>query len=432
MTKGGLHIGINAVHGREQEVYVPEDYRFRHIYVVGKTGTGKTTLLLNMIKSDIDAGKGVGVIDPHGDLVRDKILPIIPEHRIDDVILFDPTDFDHPIGFNMLQVHSEIERRQIMNEITATLRRLFEQWSSDINTLFRNSVTTLLADRSQTYTLLDIRKLITDDYFRSEILERIDDEYLEEFWAEDFEGMRRTTVPAVKRRLSTLLGQPEVRAVLGQRETTFSVREMMDSNKIFLANIPRGELGEEVSTLFGGLLVSKIQLTAMARASQVEEARVPFYFYVDEFQNFTNESFDIILSEARKYRLCLTMAHQFIAQLSDSIREAVLGNVGAIISFELGVKDATSLAKELNGFTVDNILDLPKYHAYTRVGRARDAFSMRTYPAPQVTADLSAEIRRRSREKYCGKPEPRKAKPKPDEHAPQQKQEEDDEDKWFQ
>ena len=430
MTKDGLLIGINAVHGKEQEVYVPADYRFRHIYVVGKTGTGKTTLLLNMIKSDIDAGKGVGVIDPHGDLVRDKILPIIPEHRIDDVILFDPTDFDHPIGFNMLQVHSEVERRLVNNEITATLRRLFEQWSNDINTLFRNSAATLLADRSQTYTLLDIRKLITDDYFRYDILERIDDEYLQEFWAEDFEGMQRTTVPAVKRRLSTLLGQPEVRAVLGQRETTFNVREMMDGNKIFLANIPRGELGEEVSTLFGGLLVSKIQLTAMARASQVEAARVPFHLYVDEFQNFTNESFDIILSEARKYRLCLTMAHQFTAQLSESIREAVFGNVGTIISFELGVKDATSLAKELNGFTVDNILDLPNYHAYTRIGRARDAFSMRTYPPPQVATDFSAEIRRRNRERYCRKPEPKKVKPKPDEVTV--KQEQDDEDKWFQ
>jgi len=402
VTAGGLPIGVNEVFGQSQEVYVPEDFRFRHIYVVGKTGTGKTTLLLNMIKSDVDAGKGVGLIDPHGDLVE-KVLSVIPEERIDDVILFDPTDYEFPIGFNMFQVSDHIERRQMRGDIVVAIKRLFESsaWGDNIDQLFRTSVATLLADSGQEHTLLDIRKLISDDVFRSQALRRIDDEYLQEFWTEDFPSFTRSTISAVKRRLASVLGEPEVRGILGQSQTGFNFREMMDTKKIFLANLSRGKLGENISGLFGGLLVSKIQLTAMARASQPEEERVPFYLYVDEFQNFVSESFEIILSEARKYKLCLTIAHQFTGQLPSRLYDAVFGNVGTLIVFEVGVDDATALEKQLGKFSKDDVINLERFHTFTRIGKARETFSMATLPPGEVETDFSDRVRQASREKYC-------------------------------
>jgi hypothetical protein len=402
----GLLIGVNEVFGQSQKVYVPEDFRFRHVYVVGKTGTGKTTLLLNMIKSDIDAGKGVGLIDPHGDLVE-RVLQVIPENRIDDVILFDPTDYEHPIGFNMFQVSDRAEERQMRSDIVVAIRQLFESssWGDNIDHLFRTSVATLLADQSQKHTILDLRKLISDDVYRSQILVRLNDDYLKEFWVDDFPGFAQSTVSAVKRRLASVLGEPEVRNVLGQSQNSFNFKDMMDKKKIFLANLSRGILGENISSLFGGLLVSKIQLTAMARASQPEEERVPFYLYVDEFQNFVNESFEVILSEARKYKLCLTITHQFTGQLPSRLYDAVFGNIGSLIVFEVGVDDATSLEKQLGKFTREDILNLERFHTFTRIGKSMDTFSMRTFPDPTAEEDFSSRIRQASREKYCSKQE---------------------------
>lgn len=402
----GLLIGVNEIFGQSQKVYVPEDFRFRHVYVVGKTGTGKTTLLLNMIKSDIDAGKGVGLIDPHGDLVE-RVLQVIPENRIDDVILFDPTDYEHPIGFNMFQVSDRAEERQMRSDIVVAIRRLFESssWGDNIDHLFRTSVATLIADQSQKHTILDLRKLISDDVYRSQVLARLNDDYLKEFWVDDFPGFAQSTVSAVKRRLASVLGEPEVRNVLGQSQNSFSFKDMMDKKKIFLANLSRGILGENISGLFGGLLVSKIQLTAMARASQPEEKRVPFYLYVDEFQNFVNESFEVILSEARKYKLCLTITHQFTGQLPSRLYDAVFGNIGSLIVFEVGVDDATALEKQLGKFSREDILNLERFHTFTRIGKAMDTFSMRTFPDPTAEKDFSSRIRQASREKYCSKQE---------------------------
>ncbi len=398
-----LIIGVNKVHGKEQKVHIPEDYRFRHVYIVGKTGTGKTTLLQNMVVQDIRAGRGVGVIDPHGDLVRDKILPYIPRKRVDDVVLFDPTDYGYPIGFNMFQVSMPRERQQMSNDILVAIRRLFgsSSWGENIDQLFGTAVDTLLADESRTYSLLDMRRLVSDEGFRLEVLERINDEYLTEYWTEDFPRMTASTISATKRRLSSILRRPEVRDILGQRDTTFALRDIMNRGKIFLANLSRGELGEDASDVFGGLLVSKIQLTAMSRATEPEAERVPFYLYVDEFQNFVSESFEVILSEARKYRLGLIIAHQFTGQLPKAVYDAVFGNVGTMVTFALGIDDAVALEKQMGKFTRDDIINLEDYHTFTRIGKARDTFSMITLPPPKITENLSDVIRQASREKYC-------------------------------
>ena len=419
----GLLIGINEVFGQSKQVYVPEDFRFRHIYIVGKSGTGKSTLLLNMLKGDIDAGKGIGLIDPHGDLVE-SVLQVIPEERIDDVILFDPSDYEHPIGFNMLQAGDRLERRQMRSDIVVAIRRLFEgaSWGDNIDQLFRVSVATLLDDSTQAHTLLDMRKLISDDVFRSQVITRISDDYLKEFWVDDFPSFSQSTVSAVKRRLGSILNEPEVRNVLAQTRTSFDFKKMMDTRKIFLANLSRGNLGEDISALFGGLLVSKIQLTAMARASQPEAERVPFYLYVDEFQNFVNDSFEIILSEARKYKLCLCIAHQFTGQLPSRLYDAVFGNVGTLISFEVGVDDATALEKQLGKFTKDDIINLERFHTFTRIGKARDSFSMRTIPPPEIETDNTEEIKQASREKYCHKDQANEPAPEPEQAQAEEKE----------
>ena len=390
----GLAIGINEVFGRRETVYIPEDFRFRHLYIVGKTGTGKTTLLLNMIKGDIDAGKGVGLIDPHGDLVE-KVLGVIPQHRKEHLIYFDPTDSLSPLGFNLLNVGSQIEKRQVKNDLMTVFKRLFSGSSSlNVDLLFRMIVATLLEDSKNTYTFPDLRKLIVDEPFRNQVLcgvigenrnlpPGVDDDYIHEFWSEDFPEFHPASVAAVKRRLADIMSEPSVRKVLSKPDTGFDFQNIMDDKRIFLANLSRGILGEDVSTLLGGLLVSKIQLTAMARAAQPEAKREPFYLYVDEFQNFVNDSFEVILSEARKYKLCLTIAHQFTGQLPKRLYDAVFGNVGVLIVFETGIGDAQALEKQLGVFTKDDIINLERFHTFTRIGKAIDTFSMRTLPPPE-------------------------------------------------
>lgn len=339
------------------------------------------------------------------------------------MILFDPTDYEYPIGFNIFQISDRLEERHMRGDIVVAIRRLFDNssWGDNIDHLFRTSVATLLADRGKGHTIFDIRRLISDEVFRSQVLRRTGDEYLKEFWTEDFPAFTQSTISAVKRRLASILGEPEVRAILSQSRTSFSFREMMDTRKIFLANLSRGRLGENISSLFGGILVSKIQLTAMARASQPEEERIPFYLYVDEFQNFVNESFEIILSEARKYKLCLTVAHQFTGQLPGRLYDAVFGNVGTLVVFEVGIDDATALEKQLGKFSRDDIINLERFHTFPRIGKAKETFSMVTLPPPEVGVDLSSSVRQASRDRYCIKREQQAEKPEleDDEEAPE-------------
>jgi len=364
--------------------------------------------MADMIIQDILNGNGVGVIDPHGALIREWILPRIPKERKDDVILFDPADEEYPIGFNMFQAETPLERRLVKNDIVVAFRRLFQDssWGDNIATIIRTTVDTLLADNSRVYSLLDVVNMINDEGFRYEVLERIRDPLgaLKNFWLDLYPSYQTSTIGALKRRLFDILGDPLIGNILGQKETTFNLRDAMDNRKIFLASLSKGILGEHISNVFGGLLVSKIQLTALARAAQATESLTPFYFYVDEFQNFTNESFKEILSESSKYKLYLTVAHQFASQLPTIIRDAIIGNVGTWFIFNSSHKDGRAIAGELaDEITADDIVKLPRFNTFTRMGTAANTFTMATIlPSEPTEAHANPhEIIEASRAKYC-------------------------------
>lgn len=398
----GLYIGTAERQGKPAPAIIPDSVRDQHIYIAGKTRRGKSTLIQNMVYSDIQNGYGLAVIDPHGDLIEEQILPIIPESRIDDVVLFDPNDTEYPIGFNMFRVSTPRERRQMRTDIPVALERLTstgdEQWSPNTKHLFRVATAILLQDEKNIHTLLDVRRLLTDDYYLDEIVGG------DEFWSDMIrEVSDRRTVGAVLRRLDMILLDKQVRDILCAYESNFNFREMMDEKKVFLANLSTGNLGEHISGVFGSLLIAKMQLTAMARASQKREDRVPFALYVDEFQNFVGAGFDRILSEAGKYKLYLTIAHQFVSQLGEAERDAIFGNVGTFIIFNLGAKDARAVAHEFGHFEEDEIVKLPPFHTFTRIGEAHNDFSMQTLPPVEVDCNYSEQIRELSRAKYCRK-----------------------------
>lgn len=404
----GVIVGVNCGFKPEETVFIPDEFRAQHAYIVGKTRQGKSVLMANMIIQDIQKGNGVGVIDPHGALIREWILPRIPKERKDDVILFDPADEEYPIGFNMFHAETRLERRLVKNDIVVAFRRLFQDssWGDNIATIIRTTVDTLLADNSRIYSLLDVVNMINDEGFRYEVVERILDPFgaLRNFWLELYPSYQASTIGALKRRLFDVLGDPLIGNILGQQETTFNLRDAMDNRKIFLASLSKGILGEHISNVFGGLLVSKIQLTALARAARSTEDLVPFYFYVDEFQNFTNESFTEILSESSKYKLYLTVAHQFASQLPTLIRDAIIGNVGTWFVFNSSHKDGRAIDGELaDGITADDIVKLPRFHTFTRIGTARNTFTMATIlpPDPNETHAKPQEIIAASRAKYC-------------------------------
>jgi hypothetical protein len=252
------------------------------------------------------------------------------------------------------------------------------------------------------YTLRDIRRLLTSEVFRSEVVSRLADPDLVEFWVEEFPSYSKATIGAVQRRLSRVLYTPVVRNILSQKESKLDFLEIMDRKKILLCNLSKGNIGQDNSDLFGQLLMSKIQISSMARADRTMEERQPFYLYVDEFQNFVTSSFEEILSEARKYQLCLILANQFTKQLSRRVHDAVFGNVGTLVTFRLGLDDAQDLQKELGSFTYENILNLESYHTYVRIGRAQDSFSMVTLPPPEEQDPTIAEkVKEASRHKYA-------------------------------
>ncbi|MFC1719060.1 type IV secretion system DNA-binding domain-containing protein, partial [Candidatus Poribacteria bacterium] len=352
-TMAGLQIGINIVHNREQEVYIPTDIRRRHTYVAGITGMGKTTLLTNMIKQDIDAGNGVGVIDISGNWTK-QILSLIPEHRLDDVILFDPIDIEYPIGFNMLQVANETEADRVREDVLLTIERLSRTpWTDQMDYLFNETLALLLAD-TQPHTLLELTQVINDEGFRADVLSRVDNPQIQDFWDKIFPSITSATNLAVNRRLSDVFRDRKVRDIFGQRDSTINFRKMMDTKKIFIANLPRGEM-PTTYMMFGKVLVSKFQLAALSRIGV--DNPIPFYLYIDEFQHFVGEAFGEIIAEARQYGLSLTISHQHTGQLPEHIRRAV-GIVGTIISFQLDVPDARAISPQMGPFEMEDILCL--------------------------------------------------------------------------
>jgi hypothetical protein len=387
------------------------DDRRRHIYVVGKTGVGKSTLLENMIIADIRAGKGVGVVDPHGELAE-KILDFIPEERLDDVIYFDPSDMEYPIAFNpMEQVGNEF-RHLVASGIMGVFKKIWpDAWSARMEYILNNTLLALL--ELPDATLLGILRMFAEPNYRKKIVDNLKDPVIKAFWQNEFarysQKLETEALAAIQNKVGQFVSNPLIRNILGQPRSALNMREIMDTGKIFIVNLSKGKIGEDNSALLGAMIITRLNLAAMSRVDIAEKDRRDFFLYVDEFQNFATDSFANILSEARKYHLSLTLAHQYIGQLtsgdSTKVRDAIFGNVGTIITFRVGAEDGEFLEKEfMPEFLQTDLVNLAKANIYVKLmidGVASRPFSAETVP-PHTTPLVSYRdvIIKNSRAKY--------------------------------
>lgn len=409
-------IGLSNFRGNTEGFGIQPVDRARHIYIIGKTGMGKSTLLENMLYSDILAGRGIGLIDPHGDLA-DTILANIPKSRTNDIVLFDPSDTDFPIAFNMLDNPRPELRPIVASWLVSIFKKMFaESWWPRLEYILRNTILTLLLIPDT--TLISIPLILTHEAYRKKIVSKIDDPILIQFWTQEFERMAPAqmseAINPILNKVWQFLSSPILRNILGQPKNPFSLRWIMDNQKIFIVNLSKWKIGEDASALLGAMMVTKFQIEAMTRADIPEEQRKDFGLYVDEFQNFATDSFATILSEARKYKLSLTMANQYIAQMPETVQGAVFGNVGTLVSFQVGYHDALTLAEVYGGediITPQDLTNLAKYDIYTKLligGMPSPVFSATTYGPLRERIENPAQQSREvllkvSREKYTKK-----------------------------
>ncbi|TSC60260.1 MAG: Uncharacterized protein LiPW15_138 [Parcubacteria group bacterium LiPW_15] len=387
--------------------------RRQHMYVIGKTGTGKTTLLRNMVIQDIANGEGLCVVDPHGEFVED-LLKMIPKDRLDDVVYFNPGDPDFHVGFNPLEISDPRYKHLVASGLMAIFTKIWAGvWSPRMEYILNNCVLGLL-DTPGT-TLLGIPRLLVDKEFRQKVVANIQDPVVKAFWSTEYEAWkdqyRNEAIAPIQNKVGQFLSVTLVRNIVGQQKSTVDFFEIMNSGKILLVNVSKGRIGEDNSALLGAMVITKIQLSAMDRIRVPEEERVDFYLYVDEFQNFATDSFANILSEARKYRLCLTMAHQYIGQLvtdvSTKVRDAIFGNVGTQMIMRVGAADADFLAKELEPeFGAQDMVNLPNRRIYLKLmvdGVTSRSFSAATLPPIKTQFEAAAEedVIKTSRKRYA-------------------------------
>jgi hypothetical protein len=409
--KGPVQLGVASFRDKQQNIYfASEKDRRRHFYVIGQTGTGKTSLLQEMIRQDVQAGRGVGVVDPHGDLIE-AILSYIPENRQDDVILFEPFDTERPVGLNMLEYQTEEQKDFAVQEMIAIFQKLFppEVIGPMFEHYMRNAMLALMANKDDPGTLVEIPRIFTDtDFMEKKILE-VKDPVVKQFWEKEWRkttGQTRSDMLGyVVSKVGRFIENSMMRNIIGQARSGFDLSKVMNEGKIFLANLSKGQTGEVNSSLLGLILVSKFQIAAMRRGEMPEDQRKDFYLYADEFQNFTTDSIPTILSEARKYRLNLILAHQFIAQLQDNIRDAVFGNVGSIMSFRIGVEDAERLAKQFEpDFTGQDLVNLPNFEAVVKLvinNQVSPAFQVKTVPPQEGNINQISQLKKLSKDKYA-------------------------------
>ncbi|MHB9026431.1 MAG: type IV secretory system conjugative DNA transfer family protein [Armatimonadota bacterium] len=380
--------------------------RRNHMYVIGQTGTGKSTLLSNMVISDIRRGEGVALIDPHGDLAE-NILHFVPDSRVEDIIVFNPGDLQYPIAFNPLEKVSTDKHFLITSGLISVFKKIWSNaWGPRLEHILRNTLLALLTHDGS--TLLDIPRLLTDKDFRKEVLKSVRDQHLLDFWYLEFEKTppqyRMTAIAPILNKTSQFLASLPLRHVVGQRESAFDLRQVMDEGKVLIVNLSKGKIGEDNCSLLGALLVNKIMLAAMSRSDIPEDKRRPFYLYVDEVHNFLTLAFADILSESRKYGLNLILAHQYIDQLEPEIQSAIFGNVGTTVSFRVGVDDAAVMAKEFYPvFEKGDLIGLPNHHIYLKIlidGMTCRPFSAITLPPPEMGKTYKGEIIEYSRGKY--------------------------------
>ena len=385
---------------------IKEKNRRGHVYIIGKTGTGKSTLLENMAISDINMAKGICLIDPHGDLAED-VLHFVPRGRLKDVIYFNPQDIEYPIAFNLLGKVAPDQRFLVASGLISGFKKIWSDfWGPRLEHILRYSLLTLL--EHQESTLLDVPRLLTNREFRKRVLESVHHQQVREFWFSEFEKysawLRSQAISPILNKVGQFLASIPLRNIVGQKTNTFDIRKVMDEGKILIVNLAKGRIGEDISSLLGAMMVTKIQLAALSRADLPIGKRRPFYLYVDEIHNFLTLSFADILSEARKYGLNLILAHQYIEQLDEKIRSAVFGNIGTIISFRVGAEDARFLTREFHPiFNQEDLVSLPNYNIYLKLminGVASKPFSAITLPSPERKKSYKKQIIELSRERF--------------------------------
>jgi len=386
----------------KEEVFgIKRKDRRQHMYILGKSGTGKSVLLSNLISQNIRNGEGVCVVDPHGELAE-EILEVIPEDRIKDVVYFNPADTDYHIGFNVLQIDDPKHKHLVASGLMGIFTKIWANaWSSRMEYILNNAILALLETPGT--TLLGIPRLLTDKDYRQMIVGNLKDPIVKAFWVHEYEEwrdqFRNEAIAPIQNKVGQFLSSSIIRNVVGQQKSTINIFDLMNEGKIFIVNVSKGRIGEDNSALLGGMIITKIQLAAMERVRIPEDERKDFYLYVDEFQNFATESFANILSEARKYRLNLIIAHQYIAQIesgeNSKVSDAVFGNVGTMIIFRVGADDAEFLEKEFSPeFSSQDLVSLPNYNIYLKLmidGVTSRPFSATTLPPIKIDKNLGVK-----------------------------------------
>lgn len=395
LPETGLYLGKSTYRGLSKPVYMDLDDRRRHMYIIGKTGVGKTEFLKDMIMQDIKGGQGLAVIDPHGDLI-DDILPLIPPQRAEEVILFDPSDTQRPMGLNMLEAQTEEQKHYVTTSIIGLMYKLFDPHQTGIigprfEHAIRNAMLTVMCEPGNTF--VEVVRALTDATFVQELLPKVQDPIVRRYWtdqiAQTSDFHKSEVLDYIVSKFGRFVTNKMIRNIIGQSQSAFNFRKVMDEGKILLINLSKGKIGEENSSFLGLVLVPKILIAAMSRQDMPKEQRRDFFLYVDEFQNFATPDFAQILSEARKYKLNLTVANQFIGQMEEEVKNAIFGNVGTLVSFRVGVADANYLQHEFQPtFTEADLINIERFNTYVKTivrGEPVTPFSM------DLTRDLSIE-----------------------------------------
>lgn len=419
----GLYLGDNIYRGDRTKVHMLRDDRTRHFYIIGKSGAGKSVFLTFMARQDVWNGDGVCVIDPHGDLIED-VLTYVPKERAKDVVLFDPADQTRPVGLNILEATDPAQMDMASSQATEIFIKLFgdEIFGPRIQHYFRNACLTLMESPEDGATLIDVPRIFTDEAFLKSKIKKIKNPVVKSFWEHEYantgERERQEMIPYFSSKFGPFITNSIMRNTIGQAKSGFNVREIMDNKKILLINLSKGKIGDLNTQLLGLIIVAQIQMAAMSRADMPKDQRKDFYLYVDEFQNFATDSFATILSEARKYRLNLIMAHQYINQLvvskfgntSSAIKDAVFGNVGTMMSFKVGAEDAEYLAKEYAPvLSEQDVINIANYKAYLKLNinnTTSRPFSLQTiYDTSRANEELAQKIKEIAKLRYGRKRE---------------------------
>lgn len=404
--KDASFFAVTNFHNQYLKFGIKREDRRRHLYVVGKSGCGKSKLLELLIAADILNGEGVGVLDPHGDLI-DNVMKYVPEHRMKDVVLFNPADMEYPIGFNPIEsVEPEYRQHVAMGFIEIFKKMFGDNWTFRLEHVLRYTVLALFDYPNS--TVFGILKMLTDKNFRQRVVAHVQDTVVKNFWVNEFaswsEKFDNEAIVPVLNKIGQFVSTELVRNIVGQPKNRMDMDDIMNNQKILLMNVSKGNLSEEISGLIGSMIITSLYRSAMKRAAMPEEQRKDFYFYVDEFQNFATHTFGEILSEARKYRLNLCVSHQHLGQLDDYTKSMVFGNIGSMISFRVGAEDAFNLEREFTPvLKANDIINLGVREFYIKMtidGKLRDPFSGYTLAVPKPTNDLTSQIIENSRKSY--------------------------------